>query len=68
MINLNGHPYVSMREKAGLWEYYRERTDFVSRPDVRIMWLEVREDIARLVPRRRVHLVHRPRHQVGPSA
>jgi ketosteroid isomerase-like protein len=46
MFNLNGHPYFGMGEKVALWEHYREHTDFVGTPDVRIMRLEVRGDTA----------------------
>ncbi|MEV8632992.1 nuclear transport factor 2 family protein [Streptosporangium sp. NPDC051023] len=54
MFNFNGHPYFNMREKVALWEHYRATEDFVGKPDVRIMRLEVRGDTAWLACEARI--------------
>ena len=56
MYNLSGHPYFGITEKVALWEHYVQHIDIPEPPQMEVVRLEIRGDMAWLAARGSVKL------------
>jgi hypothetical protein len=68
MYNLSGHPYFGIDEQVELWEHYGDQIDIPEPPQVEVVRLELRGDMAWLAARGSVELRRAGREGTGTAS